>query len=584
MPTTTLIQFFTGKTLEVPDFQRDYAWNTGNVDDLFEDIQEAMEGGEGHYLGTFILSVGDTKDRFKVLDGQQRLTTLTMLLDAMVDALQDGDLKTFYRTTLLHHPIDGPKFSLLGSNQEFFADLLNDANPKPASEGQKRMKAAYDWIQYRVHEIPSTGSGATIADWLSSIGKLEVLEFIEPNEGKAIRMFQSVNDRGVPLSRMDIAKSLLIYYSNRFLGGRLDKSIAEKFGTAFRDYSIIKGQAAEDGYKVRLIDREAFREDDVFRYHYFAFRAADPAIEIPLDFNATSDTVLDDFLKPTLKKLHNDQTRLAAFIENYAEDLAGFFGAFRFLLEATRKDKALYLLFVTGDLAATLYPLTIRLAMRDALRHQPSSAGGRSLLQLLEITDLRVFKIRGTNPRADIASLTRDAGEKPLEEIAEDLRRFVAKFMNDGLFESWLSQEDLYRNLGLSRILLAKEEVERRKGFALAELVEQARQGQTIEHILPQEPSFGVKAYGFASKDAYEDDIHRLGNLTLLESPLNTLCGNKSVDVKMTQENLYRTSRYQITKSLAARYAPRTPAFKRSDIEERGAELANFCVAKWPLW
>ena len=501
----------------------------------------------------------------------------------MVDALPAGDLKTYYRTTLLRHPIDGPKFSLLGTNQVFFADLLNDANPKPASEGQKRMKAAYDWIQYRVREIPSTGSGKTVADRLKSIGKLEVLEFIAPNEGKAIRMFQSVNDRGVPLSRMDIAKSLLIYYSNRFLGGRLDQYIAEKFGSAFCDFGKLKGLAAENGYKISHIDRETFREDDVFRYHYFAFKAADPAIEILLAFNATSDTVLDDFLKPTLKKLHNDLPRLTAFIEHYVDDLAGFFSALGRLLEATRKDKALYLLFVTGDLAATLYPLTIRLAMRDALRHQPSSAGGRSLLQLLEITDLRVFKIRGNNPKADIFSLTRDSGEKTLEEIAEGLRRFVVKFMDNGLFESRLSQDDLYRNPWLPRILLAKEEVERKKAFALAELVEQAEEGRTIEHILPQEPSFGVQKYGFSSRNAYADDIHRLGNLTLLESPLNGKCSNRSVEDKITEDDLYKKSRYDITKSLAARYADRTSTFTRSEIEERGDELAKFCVARWSL-
>ncbi len=95
MTTKTIEQFFTGKSLEIPPFQRDYAWDTGNVDDLFDDILEAMEMRDSHYLGTFILSAGDTKERFKVVDGQQRLTTLTILLDALIDALPDGELKTY---------------------------------------------------------------------------------------------------------------------------------------------------------------------------------------------------------------------------------------------------------------------------------------------------------------------------------------------------------------------------------------------------------------------------------------------------------------------------------------------------------
>lgn len=227
MSTRTIEHFFTGKSLEIPPYQRDYAWTTTNVDDLFDDILEAMEMGGSHYLGTFILSAGVTKESFKVVDGQQRLTTLTMLLDAMVSALPDGDVKTYYRSTFLRHPVHGPKFTVLGENQAYFSALLEDENPPPATEGQARLMEAHGWIRQRVKAIRDAGGESAIQKWLVNIGRLEVLEFIEAEEGKAIRMFQSVNDRGVPLSKMDIAKSLLIYYSNRFLAGELDEFVAD---------------------------------------------------------------------------------------------------------------------------------------------------------------------------------------------------------------------------------------------------------------------------------------------------------------------------------------------------------------------
>jgi hypothetical protein len=423
---------------------------------------------------------------------------------------------------------------------------------------------------------------------LLNIGALEVLEFIEANEGKAIRMFQSVNDRGVPLSKMDITKSLLIYYSNRFLEGALDNFISEKFGNAFRDYSIIKGLAAEDGYKIRLIDRNVFREDDIFRYHYFAYNTERLDVSAPFDYNATSETVLEVFLKPVLKQLRNDTTKLKALIQDYVADLARFFAFFRSLIEATRTDKALYLLFVVGDLAATLYPITIRLAMRNVLGEPIASAGNLTLLQMFETADLRVFKLRGTNPQADILSLTRQATEKTLEEIASYLRWFVAKFMDDGLFESRISQENLYRNPGLQRIFCAVEEKQRvdlnKAEFSLADLVALVKEGQTIEHILPQEPSFGIQAYGFQSSEAYEDYIHRIGNLTLLEKGLNSSCSNQSVETKVSDKQLYRASGYQMTISLAACSAACTPVFSRDNIITRGAGLAKFCVGQWPLW
>ena len=189
MSTKTIEQFFTGKSLEIPPYQRDYAWLTPNIDDLFDDIQEAMDMEGGHYLGTFILSAGDTKDRFKVVDGQQRLTTLTILFDALVDALSDGELKTYYRSTFLRHPIQGPKFTVLGNNHAFFTALMDDIDPQPITEGQRRLKEAYEWIRQRIYTIKSSDGEESIINWLLNIGKLEVLEFIEPNEGK-VRQYE----------------------------------------------------------------------------------------------------------------------------------------------------------------------------------------------------------------------------------------------------------------------------------------------------------------------------------------------------------------------------------------------------------
>lgn len=90
MAMQTIEQFFTGKTLVIPAYHRDYAWATGNIDDLFEALEEAMELDSGHYLGTFVLSqTGNTApvNVVHVVDGQQSLTTVTMLLDALVDAV-----------------------------------------------------------------------------------------------------------------------------------------------------------------------------------------------------------------------------------------------------------------------------------------------------------------------------------------------------------------------------------------------------------------------------------------------------------------------------------------------------------------
>ena len=73
------------------------------------------------------------------------------------------------------------------------------------------MKEAIEEINFKVSQI------ADKLKFLKSVEELEVMEFVENSEGDAIRILQTVNDRGKPLSNMEKAKSLLISFSNRYL-------------------------------------------------------------------------------------------------------------------------------------------------------------------------------------------------------------------------------------------------------------------------------------------------------------------------------------------------------------------------------
>lgn len=588
MSTKTIENFFTGKTLVIPSYQRDYAWRERNVDDLFADIEEALEAGGGHYLGTFILSQTDKLAPVHVVDGQQRLTTLTMLLDALIAVLQDPEIQQHYRNVFIRHPVSGFKFRVLGDNETFFRDLLGGQQVNPVSDGQERLLAAHRWIRQRVHALSQAGGQEAIKRWLECISQLEVLEFIEPNEGKAIRMFQSVNDRGVPLARMDIVKSLLVYYSNRYLDARLDAHIAQQFGRAFRSFSRIKRLGGELGYKIRQIDRGAFREDDVLRYHYLAFDASAMDVTSGGDYSATSDTVLDTFLKPTLTALRSDKSRLEAFIRAYTDDLTAFFEALEQLVEQTRSDFDAYLLWVIQDLSATLYPLIIRLHLMGWTT-QSSSRDARSLAELLALVDLRVFKLRGTNPQADIFRITRDLGRSNVEDVARDLLSFCERFMPDQLMQSRLVDEDIYRNPAVQRLLLQVEQEERTAvGDAplnLDALVKLVSDGLTVEHVLPQDPdnSFNIRAYGFLDASDYELMKHRLGNLLLLEGDINSACNNRTVEAKVTVPNLYRASALCSVQGVAAKCAQPNVRFDRTMLNVRSTDIATRVAKRWSL-
>ena len=586
---TTIEQFFTGKSLVIPRFQRDYAWSEPNANDLINDVGEALEGPGGHYLGTFILSQknGNKAEPVHVVDGQQRLTTLTMLLHALIEAVDDDAIGQHYRNTFIHHPVTGAKFRVLGQNEVFFREVLNKQQTTPLTDGQERLLKVNNWICQRVLAMRSEGGQARIHQWLRGISELQVLEFIETNEGKAIRMFQSVNDRGVQLGKMDIAKSLLVYYSNRYLQGELDAHVAESFGSAFRSFNHIKRLAKkEHGYQVRHIDRETFSEDDVLRYHYFAFDDAAFGGKAGADYNATAQQVLNNYLKPELNRLRGTPDALRAFIRAYTDDLASFFAGLETLLEATRTDKGVYLLLVAQDLAATLYPLLIRLHLKGWLIQKDGGNAGRTLLELLELVDLRVFKLRGTNPQAGIAWITGELPNCSVQQVAQNLLNFCQQWMPDALMTSRLLADEMYRHPGLQRILLEAEEQARGAlkwpALNISELVMLAKKGLSVEHILPQEPSFNIQAYGFANNDEYLQHLHRLGNLLLLEQPINSACNNSTVEQKITDPNLYLASSLRTVGALAAKHSGH-PSYQKVDVNLRSKALAELVAVRWPI-
>jgi hypothetical protein len=304
------------------------------------------------------------------------------------------------------------------------------------------------------------------------------------------------------------------------------------------------------------------------------------------DYNATSETVLEAFLKPSLKKLRDDTNKLSAFITEYTNDLASFFATLEQLIEATRNNPAIYRLFVIQDLAATLYPLVIRLQLLGCLTQANMTHDARSLLELIGMVDLRVFKLRGTNPQADIAWITYDLPRLTIDEVGTRLRHFSQKFMPDALMLSRLIDEDLYRNPGLPIMLLEAEESARSEvrdtQLDLSELVNLNAAGLTVEHILPQEPSFNIVNYGFTNGDEYQEHAHRIGNLILLEAHINSRSTNRPVEDKMLKSDLYPESNLTSVMELRAKYAA-PPKFDRDAITSRSKALAEIIVRRWPI-
>lgn len=133
----TLEKVFARDKFSIPTYQRDYAWRRENFEDLWEDLQEAIDSKEkqGHFLGTLVVSPNkNDKNKFDIIDGQQRMTTIFMLLNILIDR---SEFKETYRTKFLLDKRNNPKIELIQKNQAFLKECLEESKKNHLSKELK---------------------------------------------------------------------------------------------------------------------------------------------------------------------------------------------------------------------------------------------------------------------------------------------------------------------------------------------------------------------------------------------------------------------------------------------------------------
>ena len=140
MATKQIKELFNGRYFEIPKYQRGYAWENKNVRELFDDIYESLETDSNHYIGTIVLSEHlKATDLYYVVDGQQRITTITMIINAIIQLLPKKDSEYYHRFYIeeVQH-----RLKMLGQDQRFFLSLLNRNEGEPENKSQRFMNEA----------------------------------------------------------------------------------------------------------------------------------------------------------------------------------------------------------------------------------------------------------------------------------------------------------------------------------------------------------------------------------------------------------------------------------------------------------
>ena len=234
--TPTFGELFTnGRTFSVPRFQRNYKWDEDQWEELWQDLVAAAANDKEHYMGAVVLKTHDTRKHFEVIDGQQRLVTLTLLVLAAVkcfelwaasghDSIENRQRADLYRDRFLRAKdaaslVETSRLELNRNDGAFFRSTLlqlrEPVAPSRLRESEKLMWRAFSYflkqLQGKFGDTFNAGGLSRLLDAASD--RLLFIQILVSDELDAYTVFETLNARGTQLTVTDLLKN---YVFSRF--------------------------------------------------------------------------------------------------------------------------------------------------------------------------------------------------------------------------------------------------------------------------------------------------------------------------------------------------------------------------------
>ncbi|GAA7141745.1 DUF262 domain-containing protein [Helicobacter pylori] len=525
---TTIKEIFQAEGYSIPNYQRDYAWKDKNFRDLWEDLEEAIEynkKGQGHFIGTMVVAKNeDNKKLYDIIDGQQRTTTIFMLLHVLANEQNEKDKQ---ETRKYLYQKGELKLEVAPQNQSFFKASLEAAEKGNIShcekdadtEGKQNLFEVLKAILDKVSKL----NEEEVNERLETLLEMVLMRLEEPDPGRAIRTFQSVNDRGVPLLLLDKLKSLLIYYSNTFCDGKrgLDQFINDHFGEIFKIFAKIKKSN-------HISSVGGSDEGDIFRYH--AGSQKFDGIDLLGHYTTSTDNTYEQ-LKDKLKEVRKGG-KLKSFIQSHVSDLKNFYQAFLDLLSEIDTNPTTFKVMLINNINPLFFNSLIRLKINNELDDET--------MRLFTKTDIMFFKVE-----RDMKSAAYNLIHEYLQKGKEGLKsKMIAQYRND--IEQ--ASSNLVRNAFNSscfHYVFFEKNCQEMGLVDLKKMIREKQFSQQKEHIIPinlleLDNEIEIQKLGFEDKKDLDDYIGTYGNLISLEGPLNSQASDKDLYGK---DEIYKNSK-----------------------------------------
>lgn len=562
-PSTNICEMLAGNQITVPSYQRAYSWETAkdntknkHVNIFLLDLEDFIksETTSTYYFGHFLFEMKG-ENRFAIIDGQQRLSTITIFTSALFKRLKEIRLLTEEEQYLYNNLIKENnviRFTTVDYDRILFKDyVINQVRKnKDIIETQSgvRIVSAFDYFQ----DYLKDKDDIHISSLLRTISKASCSTHIVTNESDAIQMFIFQNNRGKKPSNLEIIKAQFMYHVHLYGGDETEgiiEDIKDRFESIYKSISRIENKINEDDilmHTLRVYFNSLWEDDPIQRIH-------------------------------NLLKAPNS----IEFINSFILSLTESFDAINIFLTKDEKDNFDIHSFISIGNFSLVCPFIIK-AYKYQLAQKEKGRLCKSLEQL-------VLRHRLVGTRADMISRINEVFQEfnesntKVEPIIERINWMKeasdwwwAHWNNDNLMNSL--QGKIHHSTAI--FILWKYE-----NF----LLQQGHSGYSprrydsithphLEHIAPQtEPNIKKHGYGNYNKDIFKNKIECIGNYLLLSENHNTSIGNSQfVDKLSTYIHLE-----QQRKLINFVENEDSPKWNEKAIDKRQNEIISFIIAEF---
>ncbi|WP_305875146.1 DUF262 and DUF1524 domain-containing protein [Helicobacter pylori] len=538
---TTLLKFFEenqNNQFVIPIYQRLYSWKKEQCEQLWDDIIKI--GGNdkmnGHFIGS-ILYVRDgithSNNPLLIIDGQQRLTTITLLLIALRNHSSDEVKRKEIESYLINSNKDGDKkFRLIlsESDKDTLLSLIDENKRKPSEPSLKiveNFKLFEKWIRKNTDKLETIFKG---------LEKLMIVWIASKKEEDPQLIFESMNSKGIELTQTDLIRNYIV----------METEVKKQ-----EDFYNQYWRAMEEDFKQ---NETLFNQ---FVRHYLTIKTR----EIPN-------------ISKVYEAFKDYQQKEGIEIEDLLKDLqkyCGYFCQIAFKKEAD-KDLNKALSFLVDLEMDVVYPLLLEL-YSDYSDGVLSNQDFSPIIYLIEsyICRRAVCGLGTKGLNKIFAFFTKKIDkDQYLESIKAhflSLEKTTGKFPKDSEFKNLFITIDFY-SLKKNKYFL-----ERLENFDTKEPVNTKE--CTIEHIMPQTLNLEwERDLGENFQAIHEKYLNTIGNLTL--TGYNEKYSNNSFQEKRDMEKGFKQSPLRLNQSLKD-----LESFGEKEIEKRANDLADWALKIW---